>query len=135
MKLDFKIIPSELSPKHKFYYLLWEITCAFLLVLWYVHFVVLIMQSFLITHDFSALLYLVYELIIILFLVVRRLPKEFSLSPYDWFIAIAGTLGSTLLFARYGISGNFPDIGNSYQYGRVIKPFQKLWYGRSEQGR
>ncbi len=97
MKFDFKIEPDKLSPKHKFYYLLWEITCAFFLVLWYAYFVYVITESFLITHDFSSLLYLVYELMIILFLVVRRLPKEISFAPYDWFVALVGTLGSTLL--------------------------------------
>ena len=97
MATKFNFKPAELSKKHRFYYLLWEMACAGFLILWYGNFAYVFATHFYETHAISAFLYLIYELMIVLLLVVRNLPKEISFSPYDWFVAIAGTLGSTLL--------------------------------------
>lgn len=97
MKWNFKITPDELAPRQRFYYLLWEIACAGFLILWYGNFAYIFLNAFIQTHHINHLLYLFYEVMIVLFLLIRRLPKEVSFSPYDWFVALAGTLGSTLL--------------------------------------
>jgi len=108
MNFNFKLKPDSLSKKYRFYYLLWEMGCAGLLLAWYAHFIYIIGSSFLHTHALSSLFYLIYELMIVLFLVIRNLPKEISFSPYDWFIGIFGTVGSTLL--RPVENGMLPEM-------------------------
>lgn len=89
--------PETLSKQKRFYYLLWEMGCTGFLILFYAHFAYVFGTIFIQTHSLSALFHLIYELMIMFFLVMRSLPKEISLNPYDWLIGIFGTLGSALL--------------------------------------
>lgn len=108
MSTKFKLKPDDLSKKHRFYYLLWEMGCAGGLLLWYGYFVYIFGVHFLNTYSISSLMYVIYELMIVLFLVIRNLPKEISFSPHDWLVAIFGTLGSTLL--RPTEASMLPDL-------------------------
>ena len=89
--------PETLSKKHRFYYLLWEMIVAGALIIWYGYFAYVFGSHFFSTYALSSLVLLIYELMLVFFLVIRHLPKEISFSPYDWTVAIIGTVGSTLL--------------------------------------
>lgn len=49
------------------------------------------------TGRLSSLLFLVMESAIILFFLIRHLPKQTSMQPYDWFVAIMATCLPLLL--------------------------------------
>jgi steroid 5-alpha reductase family enzyme len=73
-------------------FVLWEALCAFGLLLFYGQFTIRFAIHFFHTHSISTLLLLIYELIIMVMIVIRNLPKEVSWSFYHWIIAIGGTL-------------------------------------------
>lgn len=106
--MNFKLKPDSLSKKHRFYYLLWEMGCAGFLIIWYGYFAYVFGMHFFESYALSSLLFLIYELMIVLFLFIRHIPKEISFAPYDWFVAIVGTLGATLL--RPTETSMLPDL-------------------------
>ncbi len=95
--MKFKLRSDSLSKKERFLYILWEMGCTAFLIAWYGYFIYVFATNFLATHNISALLYVIYELIIVFFLLIRNIPKEVSFAPYDWFVALGGTLGPTLM--------------------------------------
>lgn len=74
------------------YYPVWEIFCTFVLLLFYANFAIIFSMKFYYDHSISSLLFLIYEIIIVVMLLLRNWPAKISTSLYDWSIAIAGTL-------------------------------------------
>ena len=108
MNEKLSVKPENLTKKKRFYYILWEFGCAGFLICWYGYFAYIFGVHYMETGALSSLLYLIYELMIVLFLVIRNLPKEISFSPYNWTIALLGTLGATLL--RPTENSMLPDL-------------------------
>jgi protein-S-isoprenylcysteine O-methyltransferase Ste14 len=50
-----------------------------------------LLNAYLTTGAPAYILLLISECLVILFLLVRRVPSEVSLSPVDWFVAVGGT--------------------------------------------
>lgn len=82
----------EFSNKWKKYYPVWEIICTFVLLLFYANFSIIFFMKFFNDYSISALLFLIYELLIVVMLLLRNWPAKISTSFYDWAIAIVGTL-------------------------------------------
>jgi protein-S-isoprenylcysteine O-methyltransferase Ste14 len=53
-------------------------------------------HNYVATQKLSSLFYLVFEITIILFLLVRKIPREVSNNFEDWLYAVSGTLSSLL---------------------------------------
>lgn len=78
--------------KYKRLYPLWEMACTFALILFYGNFALIFSLKFINDHSISALLFLIYELMLVFMLVIRNWPAKISTSFQDWAVAIAGTL-------------------------------------------
>lgn len=69
----------------------WEWFCNIALAMMYAAFTYSFILDFMKQHRLSSLLLIVFELTLVLLLLIRRMPKEVSLSFYDWVIAVMGT--------------------------------------------
>jgi len=58
--------------------------------------------SFVVSHRLSSLFYLIMEGIVIYFFLTRDMPKQTSMRPYDWLIALIGSYLPLLLRAVSG---------------------------------
>lgn len=76
---------------------IWEKSTNIALALYYGYFAYIHLGSFIMTSRVSSLLIVVFEAIIIFCLLFRSLPKEVSISLYDWSVALLGTLMTMLL--------------------------------------
>ena len=77
--------------------LLWEVGSNLCLSLLYLRFVLDHGRDFLADHRLSTFLLIAKVSGDMFFFLIRRLPKEVSVSPYDWTAAIVGTFAVTLM--------------------------------------
>ncbi len=75
----------------KKYRLAWEWFCNLALAVMYGLFAYSYILDFINTHRLSSLILIVFELTLVVLLLIRRMPKQVSVSLYDWAIAIMGT--------------------------------------------
>lgn len=54
-------------------------------------------SDWLATGRFSSLLFLAFESVIVFFFLIRHMPKQTSMKPYDWFVALMATCLPLLL--------------------------------------
>ena len=59
--------------------------------------------SFIVSHRFSSLIFLIMEGIVIYFFLIRDMPKQTSMKPYDWSIALIGSYLPLLFRATSGV--------------------------------
>lgn len=78
--------------KLKKLYPVWEVICTIALVIFYGYFAFVFLNKFLSDRSFSALLFLIYEMILVILIVIRNWPAKISSSLYDWAVALCGTL-------------------------------------------
>jgi protein-S-isoprenylcysteine O-methyltransferase Ste14 len=71
--------------------LLWEMAGNVALSLFFLQFLLVHGQQFLITHRISTLLLVIKVATDVVFYLIRRMPKEISISPYDWGVGLLGT--------------------------------------------
>ncbi len=69
----------------------WEKLCNLVLILIYIHFAYRFGMHALATYQLSSILLLITESACIMFVFSRSIPKEVSVSVFDWFVALAGT--------------------------------------------
>ncbi len=71
--------------------IVWEITGNILLSVFFLQFVVINMNAFQKTFQISTLLLIAKVSTDVVFYLIRRMPKEVSMSLYDWLVGLAGT--------------------------------------------
>lgn len=71
--------------------LFWEIGANIVLSLFFLQFLIANGREFLVTWRISTLLLVIKVATDVVFYLIRRVPKEVSISPYDWAIALLGT--------------------------------------------
>ncbi|MFH1158328.1 MAG: methyltransferase [Pseudomonadota bacterium] len=59
--------------------------------------------SFIVAHRLSSLVFLIMESVVIYFFLTRDMPRQTSMRPYDWFIALAGSYLPLLLRPAGGV--------------------------------
>jgi protein-S-isoprenylcysteine O-methyltransferase Ste14 len=69
----------------------WEIGGNIVLAMFFLHFLLSHGNEFLVTYRFSTLLLVVKVATDVVFYLFRRIPKEITISPYDWIVALLGT--------------------------------------------
>jgi protein-S-isoprenylcysteine O-methyltransferase Ste14 len=92
-----------------------EILCNVFLSLLFLQFAIGNGRALMESMRLSTLLLLIKVSTDVFFYFIRRLPKEFSLSLYDWFIAIAGTYA--IMCFRPLEEGHDLLIGQALQFG------------------
>jgi protein-S-isoprenylcysteine O-methyltransferase Ste14 len=69
----------------------WEIGGNIVLAFFFLLFLITHGKAFLATYRFSTLLVVIKVGTDVFFYLIRRLPKEVSVSPYDWIVGLMGT--------------------------------------------
>ena len=91
-----------------------EVLCNVVLSLLFLQFAIGHGRSLMETMRLSTLLLLIKVSTDVVFYLIRRIPKDVSLAPYDWFIAIAGTYA--IVFFRPFEQGHDLLIGQFLQF-------------------
>jgi protein-S-isoprenylcysteine O-methyltransferase Ste14 len=94
---------STTSP-HSTLRLLMELTCNVLLSLLFLQFLIVHGKQFLVDHRLSTLLLVLKVATDVVFYLIRGVPKEITLSPYDWTVGVMGTF--MIAFFRPEAHGN-----------------------------
>lgn len=77
--------------------IIWEFGCNALMALFYIHFMMVFIQSYLETRAPSTLLYALFDTIIVILLLVRRMPSAVTPEMWQWALAFAGTFSTILI--------------------------------------
>lgn len=94
-----------------------EIAFNVILSLLFLQFAVGHARSLLETMRLSTLLVLIKVTTDVVFYLTRRIPKDVSVAPYDWFVGIAGTYA--IVFFRPFEQGHDVWIGQFLQFGGI----------------
>lgn len=94
---------------------IWEKCANLLLVLVFGHFLYDFVIDFAINMRVSILIMMVYESMLVFFLLTRAMPTDVSTNPYDWFVSIAGTWLPLLMRPGWEINEN--DVLQILQIG------------------
>jgi len=95
---------STTTAHHSTLRLLLELTCNVLLSLLFLQFLIVHGKQFLVDHRLSTLLLVLKVATDVVFYLIRRVPKEITLSPYDWTVGVMGTF--MIAFFRPEANGN-----------------------------
>ena len=95
--------------------LVWEIACNVVLSLLFLQFAAEQGRAVMTDFRISTLLLLAKVSTDVVFYLIRRLPKDTSFSPYDWFVGIAGTYA--IVFFRPQAEGHDLLVGQALQFG------------------
>ena len=82
-------MPDDVGPSR--IRIAWEVGGNIVLALFFLQFLVAHGKEFLSTYRFSTLLLVIKVATDVVFYLFRRVPKEISISPYDWIVALLGT--------------------------------------------
>ena len=95
--------------------IVWEIACNVVLSLLFLQFAAEQGRALLSGFRISTVLLLAKVSTDVVFYLIRRIPKETSFSPYDWFVGIAGTYA--IVFFRPHSQGHDLVLGQALQFG------------------
>jgi len=71
---------------------LWEKAANAAIALYYLYFAYIHLHAYMAEGRISSLLFVVFETVIVVVTLMRSMPKEVSISPYEWTIALTATL-------------------------------------------
>jgi len=77
--------------KNEEYNWIWEKSANVGLALIYALFVYIFLRDFMASHRPSILITVIYETMLVYFLLTRAMPIGVSTAPFDWFVAVIGT--------------------------------------------
>jgi protein-S-isoprenylcysteine O-methyltransferase Ste14 len=86
-----EIIARQSTPSAGKARVIWEISGNIALSLFFLQFLVAHGKEFMATFRFSTMLLVMKVATDVIFYLFRRVPKEISVSPYDWIVALLGT--------------------------------------------
>lgn len=88
----------------------WERAANAAAIIFYLVLMYRTLKHLLLTGHPSGFFLLIFEALIISLFLIRKTPKDISLSPYDWFIALAGTIMPMQFIPGGGLDTTFLHI-------------------------